>query len=218
MPSILMMENAARGVAGAILSGTDDPEEARVLIVCGTGNNGGDGLATARHLLNAGMNVAVLLVGSPDTLTPDARTNYTILRTMDALIIEASASADQAFDRIITELGRPDLIADALLGTGTDRPVAGNHAQTITRINSERAKGCTVLAIDLPSGMDADTGHPVGGKGHPCVHADLTVTLAGLKKGFLADHAAEALGQVLVVDIGVPIDLLEELGEAVTLE
>lgn len=218
VPSILLMENAARGITGAVLEAIDGDDEARVLIVCGPGNNGGDGLAAARHLHNAGVPVCVLLAGEDGVLSPDSRTNLAIVRAMGLPLVQDPSQPDRAFDSALAKLPNPTLILDALLGTGVDRAVTGALAQTIARINRQRSKECAVFAVDLPSGLDADTGRPaLGADGAPgaCVRADMTVTLAGLKEGFLNDHAREYVGDLIVVDIGAPIELIERLGERV---
>ena len=218
IPSILLMENAARGITGAVLEAIDGDDEARVLIVCGPGNNGGDGLAAARHLHNAGVPVCVLLTGSDTKLAPDTKANLDIVRAMNLPLVHDPDQPDRAFDSALARLPEPTLILDALLGTGVDRGVTAPMSQFIARINAQHAKGCTVFAVDLPSGLDADTGSPAlseGGTPGACVKADMTITLAGLKEGFLADHARAHVGDLIVVDIGAPVELLQSLGEMV---
>lgn len=225
MPSILLMENAARGVTGAILDGLGGNTAADVLILAGPGNNGGDGLAVARHLHNAGVSVAIVCVTAP-SMTQDTKINLAIVRAMGLPRFETGASPAKAFADAMAELGgSPEVIVDALLGTGVDRPVTGEFAELIGLTEKARTAGATVVAIDLPSGLDADTGSPAAAPGQPsqtptpgaCVKADLTVTLAGLKAGFLNQSARAYVGDLVVAEIGVPIELVQELGEPVEL-
>jgi NAD(P)H-hydrate epimerase len=194
IPSILLMENAAIGVAAAALKMVR--RGARIAIYCGPGNNGGDGLAAARHLVNAGAEVEIVLSGPGRKYSGDAVVNYRIARAM-GIPVRASASA------------RPALIIDALLGTGLDRAVEGTIKRLIARINS-RPRGVRVLAVDIPSGLDANTGEPLG----DAVRADATVTLVGLKVGFLNPQARPYIGKVQVAGIGAPSELVRRLGRA----
>lgn len=197
IPGIVLMENAARGasaIALDMLAARGGPLGRTVLIVCGSGNNGGDGYAMARHLHNAGAEIMLMALGEP-RLGTDAAINREICRKMG--LREVSAS-----DR--PSLARVDLIVDAVFGTGLDRAITGLAADVIDWINAHAAP---VLAADLPSGLDADTGKPLGS----AVRADRTATFAGLKRGFTSPEAAALLGDVHVVDIGVPKELLERL-------
>ncbi len=194
VPSIVLMENAGIGVAHramAMLRGTPAP---RVAIFCGPGNNGGDGLVAARHLHNAGVSVEVVLAAPRARYSGDAGTN---LNTILAMRVP-----------IVTRAANPDLVIDAVFGTGLDRPVRGRAKREISRINDLRDKRVRVLAVDLPSGLECDTGVPLG----VAVHADVTVTLVGWKRGFQNPAAKPYLGRVAVADIGVPRGLVEELG------
>lgn len=221
LPSIVLMENAARGVAGAVLeamSGMDQGRGHGVLVVCGSGNNGGDGLAVARHLHNAGLPVGIVLVAEGDILPGDAAVNLRVVERMRITLERAGGRAESvgaAVDRVIASVGEPVVVIDALLGTGLSRPPAGAEAGAIDLMNRLRHKGALLVAVDVPSGLDADAGHPLAGaagQAGPCVKADMTVALAGLKQGFLAAPASEYLGELLVVDIGVPFELIERLG------
>jgi NAD(P)H-hydrate epimerase len=215
IPSILLMENAARGISGVILDGLQGLPHPTALVVCGPGNNGGDGLAIARHLHNRGVDVAIVLAAAEGAYAADALTNLTICRKMGLPIVEGSKAPSTAIDEALARVGDPDVIVDALLGTGLDRPAAGPTAELIGRINALKAAGSSVVAVDVPSGLDCDTGEPAvdaAGTPGPAVTADLTVVLAGVKAGFLAMNAQKYVGELIVVDIGAPTELLRRLG------
>ena len=213
MPSIVLMENAGRGTAELLMKlGIAGP----VVICAGRGNNGGDGFVVARHLENHGYAVRVLLFADPDQLRGDAAVNARILQKAETSLRVFSASdADSAaktkgfspsvpFDpaELEAELDRADWVVDALLGTGTRGEVREPFATVIDRINGARKK---VLAVDLPSGLDCDTGEPLG----PCVRADQTATFVARKKGFDRPTSEQWTGQVHVIDIGIPRRMVE---------
>lgn len=187
IPSILLMENAAIAITREALSIARANQS--VTIICGPGNNGGDGLAAARHLHIAGRNVRILLAAPRARFSGDAATNLAIVRAMRLPIAPATS-----------RFGRPHLIIDALFGTGLDRPVTGAAAEVIARINRSRAP---VLSVDIPSGLDADTGLPLGA----AVRATRTLTLVGRKQGFDVPGARRFTGPVRVGDIGIPPEL-----------
>lgn len=205
IPSLVLMENAALGVlprALRMLEGTGRS----VSVVCGPGNNGGDGLALARHLHIRGCRVAVGLLGDAGELRGDAATN--------ARIVEATASESDSITigpwRALTET-TPDLVVDALFGIGLSRAPEGGAADAIAWIGRRRAGGSRVLSIDVPSGLDADTGSPVGSA---CVRADATVTLSAVKPGLRRLDAQAFVGELSVAGIGVPESLLARFGRA----
>lgn len=212
MPPIVLMENAARHAADVALEGLERVENPRVLVVCGSGNNGGDGMATARHLHNAGLLARVVLSCDPNALMGEARTNYEIARAMGLVLgpLEAAGTQGGAREALLGTAGalEPDLVIDGLLGTGLTRPVEGAMAGLISGLNEIGDDGVSVLSLDVPSGLDADTGRPLGA----AVRAAVTVTFAGLKAGFLRLDAQGYLGEVVVGDIGVPRELVERLG------
>ncbi len=217
IPSLLLMENAARGVAGVIVQGLEGLGSPTVVVFCGPGNNGGDGLAVARHLSNRAMNVGIILAATAERYAGDAAINLEICRRMGLPIVQAHADPGHAVDQMFALVGQPEVVVDALLGTGATQPARGPIGELITRLNAARDAGSTLVSIDLPSGMDAQTGAPcapdsAADPAGPCITADLTVTLAGLKAGFLNEHAQPYLGQVVVVDIGAPDALLRRLG------
>jgi NAD(P)H-hydrate epimerase len=200
IPGVALMENAGRHTASAALELLGDPAAARAAIVCGSGNNGGDGFVIARHLHNAGVSVAILLACDPDGISGDARINYDIAERMSLPIHPIRTPEQLAAQR--AALQEANLIVDALLGTGFSGEPRPPLDAAIEAINAaSRAK---VVAVDVPSGLDCDTGRP----SRPCVRADLTVTFVARKIGFDEPAAREHLGRVVVADIGVPVELL----------
>lgn len=203
IPGIVLMENAARGSADVALQMLASVFAAHrtpnVSIICGPGNNGGDGYAIARLLHNAGCDVTIHPLKPPGQGT-DAAINATICERMK-LTLTPITGPDQ--------LRHADLIVDAILGTGLSSAATGHAADAIIWINQANRP---VLAIDVPSGMDCDTGEPLG----PTVKATHTVTFVGEKLGFQSLDAQKLLGDVTVVDIGVPRELIERLGTMVT--
>jgi NAD(P)H-hydrate epimerase len=204
VPGIVLMENAARGLARETLDMLDQNagSDALVLIFCGSGNNGGDGYALARDLSNANVEVVIVPIGQPKSET-DAQTNRQICQRMG--LKEIPFTEIDQFDRRF----EPDLIVDALFGTGLDRPLTGDAAAAIRWINNS---GRPVLAVDVPSGLDCNTGKPVGDEKCEAICATRTVTFVGLKTGFQGLDAQKHLGEVVVVDIGAPLELLERFG------
>jgi NAD(P)H-hydrate epimerase len=191
VPGVVLMENAGRGAAELLIAlGI----HGRVLVCCGKGNNGGDGFVITRHLANRGVQVNALLFVRPEELTGDALTNYRILERR-RYPIQVMADAD--LDRFKRELDRAEWIVDALFGTGLSGPVRAPFDKIIEMINARQGR---VLAVDIPSGLDCDTGKPLG----VAVRACHTVTFVAQKTGFANPAAAEWLGRVHIADVGVP--------------
>ena len=210
LATIVLMENAALGLARASLETLAEIGGRRCVICCGTGNNGGDGLALARHLHNGGVETSVLLAGAAERLSPDARMHW---RTTRAMGIPARAVDGHEAAKVLEELVEPPvLVVDALVGTGLTSAPRGAVAAMIGAINRARRAGVVVLAVDVPSGLDADEGTPV--EGGVCVHADRTVTFAAYKPGLLREKARAYTGEARVCPIGVPRELLTRLGRA----
>jgi len=207
IPSIVLMENAAIGLRDHVLEMLSDQVDPSVWICCGPGNNGGDGFALARHLHNASVPVRAICTHQIERCTSDAAINRTILERMGIEICSAQELLDEHTQVF------PTLIVDALFGTGLSRPIEGVAATLIGWINRSREKhGVRVLCVDLPSGLDADTGETLGTH---AVLGDMTVTMAALKPCMSRVEVHEYLGDVRVVSIGVPIELLKELGTAI---
>lgn len=211
IPSMVLMENAAIHAAGVALEMVAAQREPRVLIVCGPGNNGGDGLAMARHLSNAGARVEVVLSGAGDRLRGDAGTNLGIVLAMGLPVLEPGHDGAAAVLRERAVSPCPHLIVDAILGTGAVKTVRGPMMELIEEVNRIGAHGAPILAVDVPSGLDADTGLPLGA----AVRATRTVTFVGIKQGFLNTAAAAYTGRVVVAGIGAPRQLVERLGKQV---
>ena len=192
--SLVLMENAGRGATDAILDVFDDRLE-RVVLVGGPGQNGGDAWVVARRLTLLGHQPLAVLVGDSTKLRGDAKTNWTLLGKLG---IETSEVAPGDAESLATHLSDATLVVDGLFGTGLDRPVAGGYADAIAAIEAAEAP---VVALDLPSGLDANTGAILG----VAPGAALTVTFAGQKRGLHQYPGVEHAGEVRVVDIGIPI-------------
>ncbi len=199
LPGIVLMENAGRGAAELLLRlGINGP----VVVCAGKGNNGGDGFVIARHLAVRGVGTTILLFCDPAELSGDAAINCRVVTAARQPLIVLGAAPDPAqLDEI---LSHADWIIDALLGTGTAGLIREPYVTAIAAINRAGKK---VLAVDLPSGMDCDTGAPLGAS----VRADHTATFVARKVGFDAPGARQLTGEVHVVDIGVPQKLLDEI-------
>ena len=211
VPSLVLMENAGRGAAELIrteLLQDQSVQTKDLVIVCGAGNNGGDGFVVARRLRNAGFSVLVFLAGSASKLKGDARANHDAWVGLGGGVSELSgATALIEFERV---LASARVVVDALLGTGLDREVKGEMRSLIELINGASGRR---VALDVPSGLDANTGAVLG----VCVRADLTVTFAHPKLGLLTTTGAERAGRLLVVDIGVPDELSARVGHSAEL-
>lgn len=197
IPSLVLMERAGAGLADAVLGLMPD-ERGTVLVVAGGGNNAGDGLVAARLMGEAGADVEIIMLSAKDRLSPDALVNFERLSGIDIHIVD---DAD-AFDEAMSDVGVPDVIVDAIFGTGIDRNVTGMPAHAIERINNS---GVGIVSADIPSGLSADTGEAMG----CAVRAALTVTFGLPKAGFFAGVGPEYTGCVSVVDIGIPAEEVE---------
>ncbi|MBE0478492.1 NAD(P)H-hydrate dehydratase [Candidatus Aerophobetes bacterium] len=199
IPGSVLMENAGRAVAEFIKENWPPP--CCVYIFCGSGNNGGDGLVVARHLYNKGYNLRVFLTGVKEKIAQDAAINLKIASNVGISIEEITSS--EHLPAREKKSGREEvLLVDALLGTGAKGAPRGIFAQIIELINGWEA---VKIAVDLPSGVDADTGEVVG----KAVKADWTVTFAYPKRGLYLYPGIDYSGKVRVVDIGIPSDIIE---------
>ncbi|HVT90337.1 MAG TPA: NAD(P)H-hydrate epimerase [Tepidisphaeraceae bacterium] len=191
IPGIVLMENASRAAASVAWEMLEHRPDS-VLVVCGAGNNGGDGLAVARHLHNLGAQVTIHPAVAHSKYTGDALINWQIVEAMKLPL---------------GWLAKPALIVDALFGTGLSQPPRPDGATVIHRMNDANVP---ILAVDLPSGLDCDTGDPLG----PCVKAVKTVTFVAEKIGFTNPVSRQYTGDVIVADIGCPRELIEEVGRS----
>ena len=200
LPGIVLMENAARAVAHEALDMLRGVPHAHALVVCGGGNNGGDGLAVARHLHNHGVRVELSLAVDPATYRGDAQINWRIVTAMSLPCLDLRA-ADAALGT-----GAVHLLLDTLFGTGLTSP-----PRDTSWIDLMNRHAVPVLAVDVPSGLDCDTGEPLG---PACVRATRTVTFVAEKLGFGNPVARHYLGDVVVGDIGCPRELIQVVAAA----
>lgn len=198
LPTIVLMENAGKGAAD-LLRSRAGAEPKRVLILCGPGNNGGDGAVVARVLDSWGWPVRVRWTVEGDALKGDAAVQHTVL---DRAGFDQRSLAGASDPDLNDSLSWADWIVDGLLGTGLTREVEGTIRSVIEAIN---ASGRPSLALDLPSGLDCDSGQPLG----EAVRARLTASFVARKVGFDAPGASDYTGEVHVIEIGVPALLLE---------
>jgi NAD(P)H-hydrate epimerase len=205
VPSLLLMENAGLGAAQVLareLCG-GSVRGARIVVACGTGNNGGDGFVVARHLAIRGARASVFVAGDAHRVMSDARTNLEAWRGVGGEVKELPTGTQ--LSELRDAMAEANVVVDALFGTGLDRPVEGWHAEVIRAINRAEAPK---IALDLPSGLDADTGVAFG----PVVEASVTATFAHHKLGLLTPNGARHAGRVHIVDIGVPGSLVGHIG------
>jgi NAD(P)H-hydrate epimerase len=199
IPGTVLMENAGRSCAELImekLASIDNPE---VSIFCGTGNNGGDGYVIARHLLNKGIKTHVIIAGDRDKIKGDAKTNLDILEKMGQHI-QTLDLASSNISAKVESCCQANLIVDALLGTGLKGMLRDDYQILINSINSLKIP---VIAVDIPSGLDCDTGCPLGAS----IKAQATVTFVAVKKGFATSPEAEKFtGEIFVASIGAEPD------------
>lgn len=199
MSSLVLMENAGRGVVDKLFQfGIPGP----VVVCCGRGNNAGDGFVIARHLDLRYQQVRVLLLAEPAKLTGDALANYLILEKSDVPIEHFGSDFDEA--RFDEQLKGAGWIVDALLGTGATGSPRPPFDRAITLMNAARARR---LAVDLPSGLDCDTGHAAA----PTFRAEHTCTFVCPKPGFYEADADQFTGVIHTLDIGAPRKLIETI-------
>ncbi len=206
IPSLTLMENAGRSVAEFIQRKCPNIETRRIVILCGKGNNGGDGFVVARYLQQMGAKPTVFLAAAPDELSGDAAANRSAWRNANGQLNIVRSVDDWKSQS--SNLAQADVIVDALLGTGVRGPVEGLLAQITEDVNRRRAAQI-VFAVDIPSGLPADTGAILG----PIIRADFTVTFTAPKVGVLRGQAGDYVGELVVRDIGSQSDLIEEIGK-----
>jgi hydroxyethylthiazole kinase-like uncharacterized protein yjeF len=206
MPSLALMENAARGAIDAMDEWLDEADD--IVVLCGPGNNGGDGFAISRLLLERGKYPTVFIAAKPEKLSVDARVQYDILsKLLDPGEVYQFESAEE-----ILELGgNPDIVVDALLGTGSKGEPSGLIAEGIRAINAMQNEGARVLAVDIPSGYNTDAG--LFETDLSAVKADKTVAMGAPKIGFYRGEAKRYVGEVITASLGAPISDFELEGD-----
>jgi NAD(P)H-hydrate epimerase len=200
IPSLVLMENAGRQAVAAMEAIYNDLSERHVGVLCGRGNNGGDGFVVARTLAQRDVDVSVFLIGRVADVRGDARVNLEILGRLGLTVVEIADS--QAWELHFSEVSDCTLIVDAIFGTGLNAPITGLIESVIADVN---ASGIPVVAIDLPSGLSADSAEPNG----PSIEAALTVTLAAPKLPLILPPGETRAGDIVIADIGIPAEVLE---------
>ena len=200
VPGVVLMENAGRSCAELIKERLADVAEPKVCIFCGTGNNGGDGYVIARHLLNSGFRVVVVVCGDRNKIKGDAKINLDILERLGQPIEQLNLRGGDIPGKVKAFAAGADMLVDGLFGTGLSGQLSDGYKQLIESINAEN---CPILAVDIPSGLDCDTGEPLGA----AIKADHTVTFVAVKKGLAsAGTVAQYTGEIFVASIGVEQD------------
>ncbi|MCX7917466.1 MAG: NAD(P)H-hydrate epimerase [bacterium] len=196
--NLILMENAGRESFYAIKKELRNIKERRFFIFCGKGNNGGDGFVLARYLFNNGANIKVFYFGMIEEFTEISLINFEILRKLKVDI--TSVNVLKLNEIVIKE---KDIIIDALLGIGIKGKIEGEMKEIIGFINKKK---CFKISIDIPSGLDADTGEIHG----VCIKSNLTLSMGFLKRGFFIGEGPKCVGKVKVLDIGFPKYYYEE--------
>lgn len=186
IPGAVLMDHAGKAVWKEVFG-------QRIGVVCGKGNNGGDGYVTARYALLAGCDVSVVLLAAPESITGDARIFLDAYRNLGGRVV-ITLSEEEA-RAAVAALANCDVLVDAILGTGITGEVHG-----LARAAIEAWPASYTIAVDIPSGLNADTGHPCG----CAIRADKTVTFQFMKRGLLQPHAHPYTGEILIADIGIP--------------
>lgn len=199
IPGIILMENAGLGTVDLIEEVLSELGGSRITILCGPGNNGGDGMVIARHLYNHGFEIDVFLIGDHNRVKGDARINLEILGNMEIEVVFLQEKKD------LKKISESDLIVDALLGTGITGEVTGFLTDVIQWINKSLIP---VVSVDMPSGLVCDTGIYHGA----CVIADETATMSELKRGLVLPPGRDMCGNISVIDISAPHHVGESIG------
>ncbi len=206
VPGVVLMENAGRSCAEFIEEKLAGVEQPKVCIFCGTGNNGGDGYVIARHLLNKRFEVVVVICGERGKVKGDARINLDILEQLGQRVEQVQLRDEDIGGQVGALAAGADMIVDGLFGTGLSGRLSDEYRQLIESIN---ARGCPILSVDIPSGLDCDTGEVLGA----AIRATYTVSFVAVKRGFVAAGGAFGYtGEIYVASIGVEAaDFYEKL-------
>lgn len=193
---VVLMENAGRSCAELIKEKLAGIAEPKVCVFCGTGNNGGDGYVIARHLLNSGFEVVVVVCGERSKIKGDAKINLDILERLGRPIEQLDLNDSDIPGRVRDFAAGADMLVDGIFGTGLKGRLGDGYKQLIEGIN---ARNHPILAVDIPSGLDCDTGEPLGA----AIRAGWTVSFVAVKTGFTSAKAVAYTGEVFVASIGV---------------
>jgi hydroxyethylthiazole kinase-like uncharacterized protein yjeF len=202
IPAIVLMENAGRQAVAAMEAAFDDLATSHVGVLCGRGSNGGDGFVIARTLVQRGVETSVFLLGSVAEVRGDARTNLEVLGRIGLTVVEITNA--QEWELHFSEISRCELLVDAILGTGFHGQLSGLLETVVADVNG---LGVPVIAIDLPTGISADTPEVEG----EAIEASMTVTLAAPKVSLILPPADSHSGDLVIADIGIPLPLLDEV-------
>src|SRR5215831_498955 len=202
IPSLVLMENAGRQVVAAIEAVHGDRLDGQIAVLCGRGNNGGDGFVIARTLMQRGVAVSVFLFGRVAEVKGDARVNLEILGRLGLTVVEIADA--QAWELHFSEVGECALIVDAIFGTGLNAPLTGLLETVVADVN---AAGIPIVSVDLPSGLSADSHEAIG----PSIEAGTTVTLGAPKLPLVLPPAETRAGDIVIADIGIPSEILDNI-------
>jgi NAD(P)H-hydrate epimerase len=200
IPSLVLMENAGRQVVAAMEASYEARLNGRVAVLCGHGNNGGDGFVVARTLMQRGIDTSVFVIGPLTQVRGDAKTNLDILGRLGVTVVEIGD--EQSWELHFSEISQCTLIVDAIFGTGLKSALGGMMETIVADVN---ASSIPIVSIDLPSGLSADTPHVIG----DCIDASMTVTLAAPKLPLVLPPGEEHAGDVVIADIGIPHDVID---------
>src|SRR3954470_18833469 len=202
IPSIVLMENAGRQAVAAMEAAFEDLATMHVGVMCGRGNNGGDGFVVARTLIQRGVEISVFLLGSVADVRGDARTNLEVLGRIGLTVVELTNA--QEWELHFSEISRCELIVDAILGTGFHGQLSGLLETVVADLNG---LGVPIVAIDLPTGLSADTSDVEG----EAIEASMTITLAAPKIPLILPPADTHSGDLVIADIGIPLPILDDV-------
>lgn len=200
--SLFLMENAGKAVADEVLGILKNKKSKKVAVICGKGNNGGDGFVAARYLVNQGFEVKNFLIGKVKEITSDSRANLDILLNLNQNIFEViDMKTFNGYKKIIKDC---QMVIDAIFGVGLKGEIKEPAKTVINFLNRSKKK---IVSVDVPSGLDATSGLMLGA----CVRASSTVTFTLAKKGFFINDGPEFIGKLKIVDIGIPKNLMRNI-------
>jgi len=198
--SLWLMENAGSAVTAAVLDQLKGIKNPRVCVLCGIGNNAGDGFVVARQLVSAGIRTVIYVIGSGKSLKHDAGVNFGILKKLKIAVKEIAKLNRHG----VTDITQADMVVDAIFGVGLNRKIQEPFFSFIEAANNFAKK---IISVDIPSGLDGTTGKIYG----ICINADITVTFSFIKKGFLKNQGPSHVGKTVVADIGIPAELKKNI-------